>query len=279
MTTTTSRPEPSAPAPAGRQRQVTRPGSAKQQKGGVRGGLLLLGLVLVVVCGGGFWYVLRTLDERQEYLVTARTIERWEIVTAADFTVVQADVGDAGALPVEFAGLVFDKWATGRIPAGTLVTPGLFEFPPLSSEEEAAKVLIEVSLPPGEAPGGELQTGDKVALFGAEPTGLEGLEGVEPPVGLIGVLSLEFVEGDKVTYVVTPTEAKAIHDTVDRYSRSSNRRIWKLGTEVGRDELIDLYPPSTFDAILDAAVDAAVDEVFDEVFGDEGSAPESGQEP
>ena len=70
-------------------------------------------------------------------------------------------------VPRQF-GAIAGKWATGRIPAGTLVTPGLFEFPPLSSEEEAAKVLIEVSLPAGEAPGGELQTGDRVALFGAE---------------------------------------------------------------------------------------------------------------
>jgi hypothetical protein len=270
MTSPTPRSEQPA---AARQRQVTRPGSAKQkQKGGVRGGLLLLGLLLVVVSGGGFWYVLRSLDERADYLVAARTIERGEMASAADFIVVEANVGDAFALGSGQFGAIAGKLATGRIPAGTLVTPGLFEFPPLSSEEEAAKVLIEVSLPAAEAPGGELKTGDKVALFGAESTGLEGIEGFEPEVGLIGVLVLEFVkeDDDKVTYVVTPAEAKAIYDIVDRYARSSDRRIWKLGTDVGRDDLIDLYPTSEFDAIIDAAVDDAVDELFDEVFGDDG---------
>ena len=267
-------PPPAAPRGGQQRRQVTLPGAAKQkQQGGVRGGLLLLGFLLVVISGGAFWYVLRSVDERQEYLMTARTIERWEVATAADFTVIEADVGDAFALtPAQF-GAIAGLRATGRIPAGTLVTPGLFEFPPLSSEEDATRVLIEVSLPAGEAPGGELQTGDRVALFGAEPTGLEGIEGFEPEVGLIGVLMLEFVEGDRVTYIVTPAEAKAIHDIVDRYSRSSDRRIWKLGTDIGRDELIDLYPPATFDGLIDAAVDAAVDELFDDP-GTEQPAPE-----
>ena len=273
-------PPPAAPRGGQQRRQVTLPGAAKQkQQGGVRGGLLLLGFLLVVISGGAFWYVLRSVDERQEYLVTARTIQRWEVATAADFTVIQADVGDAFAVGPGQFGAIAGKWATGRIPAGTLVTPGLFELPPLSSEEEAAKVLIEVSLPAGEAPGGELQTGDKVALFGAESTGLEGIEGFEPEIGLIGVLMLEFVQGDRVTYVVTPAEAKAIHDIVDRYARSSDRRIWKLGTDLGRDDLIDLYPAATFDGLIDAAVDEAVDEFVDELFDDPGAEPAAPEEP
>ena len=273
-------PPPAAPRGGQQRRQVTLPGAAKQkQQGGVRGGLLLLGFLLVVISGGAFWYVLRSVDERQEYLMTARTIERWEVATAADFTVIEADVGDAFAVGPGLFGAIAGLRATGRIPAGTLVTPGLFELPPLSSEEEAAKVLTEVSLPAGEAPGGELQTGDRVALFGAESTGLEGIEGFEPEVGLIGVLMLEFVEGDRVTYIVTPAEAKAIHDIVDRYSRSSDRRIWKLGTDIGRDELIDLYPVQTFDALIDAALDEAVDEFVDELFDDPGAEPAAPEEP
>ena len=204
----------------------------------MRGGLLLLGLVLVVASGGAFWFVLQSVDERQDYLMTARTIQRWEVAKAADFVRVQANVGDANALPVQHLGAVTGRWATGRIPAGTLVTLGMFQSPPLSSEEEADRVLIEVSLPPGEAPAGELKSGDKVALFGAEQTGLEG---AEPTVGLIGVLTLEFVKDDKITYVVTPAEAKDIQDTVERYRTSSNRTIWKIGFELPTQELVDLY--------------------------------------
>lgn len=255
MTDTATRREQPAAAPQTRQRQVARPGSAKQQKGGVRGGLLLLGLVLVVASGGGFWYVLQTVDERQEYLVTARTIERWEIVAPSDFTIVEANVGDAGALPVQFLGVVVGRWATGRIPAGTLVTPGMFEAPPLSNDEEAGKVLIEVSLPAGEAPLDDLKAGDRLALFGTEDTGLglddaglgledPGLGGAEPAVGLIGILRLDFVQGDQLIYVVAPAEAKAIQDMVDRYTRASQRRIWKLGSDISTEDLLELYGSS-----------------------------------
>ena len=118
-----------------------------------------------------------------------------------------------------------------------------------------------------------------MALFGAETTGLEGIEGFEPEVGLIGVLMLDFVQGDRITYVVTPAEAKAIHEIVDRYARASDRRIWKLGTDLGRDDLIDLYPVSDFDAIIDAAVDEAVEEFVDELFDDPGTEPPATEEP
>lgn len=248
MTDTATRREQPAAAPQSRQRQVARPGSAKQQKGGVRGGLLLLGLLLVVASGGGFWYVLQTVDERQEYLVTARTIERWQVATPADFTVVEANVGAADALPVEFLGFVLDRWATGRIPAGTLVTQGMFEAPPLSNDEEAGKVLIEVSLPAGEAPLGELKTGDRIALFGAEQAGFGaedvGVGGAGPAVGLIGILSLEIVQGDQLIYLVAPADAKAIQDTVDRYALASERTIWRLGNDVSPEDLFELFGPA-----------------------------------
>ena len=243
---------PSQPAPRGSgRRQVALPGAAKQkqkQQGGVRGGLLLLGLLLVVASGGGFWYILRELDVREEYLVTARTLERWEIAGASDFTVVEANLGDAAGVPPRTFSVVVGKWATGRIPAGTVVTPGMFQSPPLSNEDETNKVLIEISLPAEDAPGGSLETGDKVALFGAESSGAEA---VEPSVGLIGVLELEFVRDDKITYVVTPADAKAIQEIVDRYSKASDRRIWKLGFDLSIDELIDIFGASNVAPVVD----------------------------
>ena len=234
--------ENTAQAVSGSQRrQVTVPGAAKPRAGGVRGGLLLLGLVLVVASGGGFWYVLQSVDERQEYVMAARTIERWEVVQAADFVRVEANLGEASALPVRQIGAVTGGWATGRIPAGTLVTPGMFEAPPLSGEDEAHKVLIQVNLPAGEAPQGELKTGDRVALFGAEPSAIEG---VEPPAGLIGVLTLRDVQGGTLTYVVTPAEAKAITEMVGRYESASNRWMWKIGFDLSIAELVELFGAS-----------------------------------
>ena len=76
----------------------------------------------------------------------------------------------------------------------------------------------------------------------------------ETPVGLIGVLGLDHVQGDQITYVVTPAEAKAIQDLVDRYAAASNRRIWKLGSNLSAEHLVELYatpqPAPTIDDLF-----------------------------
>ena len=243
-----------APAAAPTQRrQVALPGAQQRQR---RSGLLLLGLVLVFGAGFGFWFVLQSVDQRAEYLVAARTIERWEVAGAADFTVVEANVGDASALTVDQSGRVLGKWATGRIPAGTLVTEGLFETPPLSAESEADRVLIQVRLPAGEAPFGSLSTGDTVALLGREPSGLDGQPG---DLSLIDVLRLEFVQGDDIFYVVTPEEALHIKNAVDRFTQSADRTILKLGHNLSTAEISDALakqaasvPPALADATAEA---------------------------
>ena len=212
---------------------MTRPGAQQNQR---RGGLLLVGLVLVFGAGFGFWFVLRSIDQRAEYLMAARTIERWEVASAADFAVIEANVGEASALPVDLLDVVVGKWATGRIPAGTIITGGLFETPPLSSESEADKVLIQVRLPASEAPFGTLNTGDTVALLGRESTGVEGQGGA---LGLIGVLQLEFVSGDDIYYVVTAEDALKIKSSVDRYTAAADRTILKLGQELTAAEIAD----------------------------------------
>ena len=208
------------------------PASQQNQR---RGGLLVLGLVLVLGAGAGFWFILQSVDQRAEYLVAARTIERWEVTQAADFAVVEAAVGAASALTVDRMGAVVGKWATGRIPAGTLVTEGLFETPPLSGDDEADKVLIQVSLPSGDAPFGTLDTGDTVALVGRETEGPGGEAGA---LGLIGVLRLEFVQGDNIYYVVAPGEALTIKSTIDRYSAASDRTMLKLGLGLEIEDLV-----------------------------------------
>lgn len=242
---------PVAPHGGQHRRQVTLPGTTKQkQAGGVRGGLLLLGLLLVVASGGAFWYILRELDVRDEYLVTARTIERRDIARPGDFVVIEANLGDGRGIRPQFLNVILGRWATGRIPAGTIVTPGMFQDPPLSNDGESDKVLIEVSLPAGEAPGGSLETGDRIALFGVENTELEFGQG---SVGLIGVLELELVEGNQITYVVTPEEAMAIEELVDRYIAASDRRIWKLGFDLSTDDLSDLYPAPHSSPVADGS--------------------------
>lgn len=234
--------------PGGRGRQVALAGAQEKR----RGGLFLLGLVLVLGAGFGFWFMFRSIDERSQYLMTARTIERWEVARAEHFTVVEANVGPASAVTPDGLGAVQGKWATGRIPAGTIITEGLFETPPLSSESEAGKVLMQVTLPSADAPFDTLNTGDTVALLGSEP----GPDGALGGLGLIGVLRLEFVQGDDVYYVVTPDEARQIEATVDRFNRASERRMWKLGLDLAAEDLAAVLPQPAALPAAPAGIDA-----------------------
>ena len=223
--------ERTPPAPQGRARQVALSGAQQKR----RGGLFLFGLVLVLGAGFGFWFMFRSIDERSEYLMAARTIQRWEIARAEHFTVVEANVGSASALTPDRLSAVSGRWATGPIPAGTIINEGLFETPPLSSESEADKVLLRITLPSAEAPSGGLNAGDTVALMGRESSDQDGGQG---EMDLIGVLRLEFVQGDEIHYVVTPQEAQQIEFTVDRYNQASQRRMWKLGFGVTAEDLV-----------------------------------------
>lgn len=224
--------QPASAAPRRQRRQVSVPGARPAQR---RGGLLLLGLVLVFGSGFGFWLVLQSIDQRAGYLAAARTIERWEVVGPGDFAVVEANVGAASALTADQVAAVAGRWATGRIPAGTLITAGLFDTPPLSGPDETDRMLIQVSLPSSEAPFGTLEAGDTVALLGSETLGPAGEAG---PLSLISVLQLDFVQDDNIFYIVPPDEALDIMSSVDRFMAASDRRLVKLGYELSVDELV-----------------------------------------
>ena len=211
--------------PAAPKRKITMPGAGKQR----RGGLLLLGVMLVAGAAFAFWYALQSVDMRGDYLVAARTINRWDIVSPTDFAVVEAHVGEGKALPRESMHAVLGKWATGKIPAGSFVTQGMFEQPPLARGADTQNVLIQVSLPASEAPFEKLESGDTVALLGAE-TG-DSPDQV-PRLGLIGVLTLDVVQGDKLFYVVEPQKALEIKFMVDRFKQANDRTILKMGTDL-----------------------------------------------
>ena len=201
-----------------------------------RGNLLLaLGVLMILLTGFGFWLVIQTIDDRQTYLAANRTINRRDFVTLADFNLVEAHLGAASAVtPDRFDIDLSGKWATGVIPVGTLVTPGMFAYPTMSSESERDKVVISVSLPAGESPYGTLGSDDVIALIGREraPSAAEsalagesifvgepifaegGVEtgGSSPsgPLSVIGILAADLIIGGKYIYIVTPEKALAI---------------------------------------------------------------------
>ena len=96
-------------------------------------------------------------------------------------------------------------------------------------------------MPTADAPFGSLDSGDTVAMLGRESAGPDGEQGA---LSLIGVLQLEFVQGDNVYYVVTPDEALQIKSTVDRYARASDRTMLKLGFDLRIEDLVGRPRPA-----------------------------------
>lgn len=211
--------------------------------------LVLVGLVLVAGAAFGFWYVLQSIDERQQYVVAARDIARWDRVSSSDFRLVEANIGDASAMVAPQMGAIYSQWAAGPIPAGTFITPGMFRPPPLSSEAEAGSIVIQVSLPAEEVTYGALETGDSIALIGHEQLGdatqdLDGgggldvgLAGQDAELSLIGVLRLDNVQGGNIIYVVEPAKALEIQSLVRRYLAATDRQIWRLGIDLTAEDV------------------------------------------
>ena len=254
-----------AAAGAGAGRQIVWPGAHQER----RMGMLLLGLALVVGAALGFWLLLQGVDERSSYLVASRDIERWEVIAPADLTVIEANVGTGSALTVEQAGLVLGRWATGRIPQGTILSAGMFDLPPLSSDEEAGKVLIKLNLSADEAPFGTLESGDTVALIGRESAVADGAPG---DLSLLGLLKIEVVDGGDLYYVASPTEALAIKSLIDRYSESSDNLMLKTGPGFSTAELTAALAAYSRGTIAD-------DFVADLQFGVSGAEPAEAPEP
>ena len=200
---------------------------------------MIMGAVMVMLSGFGFWFVLRSVDHRQEYLAAARYINRWDPVVPSDFKTVLADLGEASGVTPDQQGTLVGKIAAGVIPAGTIVTGGMFRDLPLSGEGESDKVLIDVVLPANDAAFGTLETGDTVALLGREAG--------NPNVSLIGVLTLDFVQGGTLYYLVTPTRAIEIEQMVERYNSAGNRRLWKMGSDLAFDDIAGILGSTTPD--------------------------------
>ncbi|WP_419910550.1 SAF domain-containing protein [Candidatus Poriferisodalis sp.] len=229
-----------ADGPAAQQRPVAMPMGGERR----RWSLVILGVVLLAGTGFGFWYVLDTVDERQLYVVAARDIAIWEPVSAADFELVEANVGQGSASTANDIRGVYGQWAAGPIPEGTFVTVGMFRPPPLSGGSEADSIGIRVALPAGEVTYGELQPGDTVALIGREPqTGLAPTAGagtgeLASPLALIGVLRIDVVQDGSLVYVVEPAVALQIQNMVERYLAASDRQIWRLGINLTADDVV-----------------------------------------
>ncbi len=123
---------------------------------------IVAGVLLVLLSALGGVLLFMSSDDRTSVLVAARDLDPGQAVERADLRVQRVAVDDGVAtLPAEAAGSIVGEHPSGRIPAGTMLAPAMFESAvPLGPDE----MVIGAALDPGEAPLAQLEVGSAVEL-------------------------------------------------------------------------------------------------------------------
>jgi len=124
---------------------------------------IVAGVLLVVLSALGGVLLFTSSDDRTGVLVAASDLEPGRAVEAADLRIERVAIdGGVRAVTADDAGELVGRHPTGRIPAGTMLSPAMFDAAiPLGPDE----VVIGASLDPGEAPLSAVDVGDAVELI------------------------------------------------------------------------------------------------------------------
>ncbi len=128
---------------------------------------LVAGVLLVLVSALGGVLLFTSTDDRADVLVAAADLQPGRPVARGDLRVgrVAADDDVASMSPVDAADVI-GRFPIGRVPAGTMLTPGMFASEvPLAPDE----MVFGAALDPGEAPLSGLEVGAPVELLAIEP--------------------------------------------------------------------------------------------------------------
>jgi SAF domain len=138
---------------------------------------VLGGVLVVLLCALAGVLLFSSADERTEVLVAASDLEPGEPISRADLRIERIVLdGGVGSLSPAAADELVGELPVGRVPAGTLLAPGMFAAEvPLAPNE----VVFGAALDPGEAPLSGVQVGAPVELLDvarASPTAELGTE-------------------------------------------------------------------------------------------------------
>ncbi len=175
-------------------------------------GLLLM---LVAVLGGAS--LIRSAQDRVPVLVAAGSVQPGEVIGPSDLRVVEMSVpADVAYLSASAEGQVEGRVAAEPLWDGKVLGPGsVAEAPPVA----AGMVAITLLLPPESAVGGDIRSGDRVAVLsspGVDEAGGNQQEAATtillPDVPVLSVRDASTSEGEGVFVTVTLRleEARAI---------------------------------------------------------------------
>ena len=124
---------------------------------------LVAGVLLVVLSALGGVLLFTSSDDRTDVLVAAADLQPGRPVERGDLRIGRVAVGDdVASMPPADAADVVGRFPVGRVPAGTMLTPGMFAGEvPLGPDE----IVFGAALDPGEAPLSGLEVGAPVELL------------------------------------------------------------------------------------------------------------------
>jgi hypothetical protein len=124
---------------------------------------LLAGVLLVLLSALGGVLLFSSNDDRTEVLVAATDLEPGRPITATDLRIERVAVdGGVASVDPSAADRLAGQMPIGRVPAGTMLSPGMFaDEVPLG----AGEMVFGAALDPGEAPLSGLQVGSPVELL------------------------------------------------------------------------------------------------------------------
>ena len=123
-------------------------------------------MLLVVLSALGGVLLFTSNDDRADVLVAAAELQPGRPVERGDLRIGRVAAGDdVQSMPFVEAADVIGRYPVGRIPAGTMLSPGMFAADvPLGADE----VVFGAALDPGEAPLSGLEIGAPVELLAVE---------------------------------------------------------------------------------------------------------------
>jgi hypothetical protein len=124
---------------------------------------VLGGVLVVVLCALGGVLLFSSADDRTEVLVAAGDLEPGEPISRGDLRIERIVLdGGVGSLSPAAVDELVGQLPVGRIPAGSLLAPGMFVAEvPLAANE----MVFGAALDPGEAPLSGVQVGAPVELL------------------------------------------------------------------------------------------------------------------
>jgi hypothetical protein len=155
---------------------------------------IVAGVLLVLLSALGGVLLFTSSDDRAEVLVAATDLEPGQAVVSGDLRIERVAVdGGVRSMPASAAADLVGQHPTGRIPAGTMLSPAMFDAAiPLGADE----VVVGASLDPGEAPLSAVEVGAPVELIevAVSTPGAAGAAPVEDTARTIGAGTVWAVE-------------------------------------------------------------------------------------